>query len=140
VRYGRVLTGVKGSGWLRGRLEYAADVIPIFWVIQPDGTARGGGVDPIVLKWDFAAHRRIVPYFELSGGLVFLDRDMPYAGTSSVNFIPSGAIGLHFLRHKLYYSAEIRYLHASNANLGNANPGINTFQLRVGMGLFTHRK
>lgn len=140
ARYGWVLTDVIGTNWLRGRLEYVVDAIPVFAVVQPDGTAIGGGFDPTVLKWDFAAHERIVPYFELGGGIVFLNRDMPYAGASSVNFVPSGAIGLHFLRHKFYYSAEIRYLHASNANLANHNPGINTFQLRIGLGLFTHPK
>jgi lipid A 3-O-deacylase len=140
VRCGWVITDVIGSGWLRGRFEYAVDAIPVFAVFQPNGTAIGGGFNPTVVKWNFAARERIVPYFELSGGIVFLNREMPYAGASSVNFIPSGALGLHFLRHKFYYSAEIRYLHASNANLANHNPGINTFQLRIGMGLFTHPK
>lgn len=140
VRYGWVITDVIGTNWLRGRLEYVVDAVPVFAVVQPDGTAIGGGFNPTVLKWNFAAHERIVPYFELGGGIVFLNREMPYAGASSVNFIPSGAIGLHFLRHKFYYSAEIRYLHASNANLANHNPGINTFQLRIGFGLFTHPK
>lgn len=140
VRYGWVITDVIGTNWLRGRLEYVVDAVPVFAVVQPDGTAIGGGFNPTVLKWNFAAHERIVPYFELGGGIVFLNREMPYAGASSVNFIPSGAIGLHFLRHKFYYSAEIRYLHASNANLANHNPGINTFQLRIGFGLFRHPK
>jgi lipid A 3-O-deacylase len=140
VRYGWILTDLHGSGWMRGRFEYAIDVMPVFWVIQADGIARGGGVNPIVLKWDFEQRRHVVPYFELSGGLIRLDRQMPYPGTSTLNWIPSGAIGLHFLRHSFNWSAEIRFLHASNANLGNDNPGINTFQLRVGIGRFTHPK
>jgi hypothetical protein len=59
-------------------------------------------------------------------------------GTSHVNLTSSGALGLHFLRSKYNWSAEIRFMHISNAGLANLNPGINTLQLRLGFGRFTH--
>jgi hypothetical protein len=54
-----------------------------------------------------------------------------------VNFTTSGALGLHFLRSKYNWSAEIRFMHISNAGLADLNPGINTLQLRLGFGRFT---
>ena len=58
-------------------------------------------------------------------------------GTSRVNFTTSGAIGAHFLRSKYNVSAEVRFMHISNAGLSTPNPGINTLQFRIGFGRFT---
>ena len=138
VRYGWVLTNPHGPGFLRGRFEYAVDAVPVFWVFRPDGTAYGAGVDPIALKWNFDSYRRAVPYFELSGGALFTNKQVPL-GTSRVNFTSGGAVGMHVLGKKLNWSAEVRYMHISDAGLSSANPGINTLQLRLGVGMFTHR-
>ncbi len=139
VRYGWVLTGPHGAGFLRGRFEYAVDLVPIFWVFQPAGTARGFGLNPMALKWNFETHQRLVPYFELGGGTLFTNHQVP-AGTSRVNFTSGGALGLHFLRSKYGWSAEARFMHISNAGLTTPNPGINTIQVRVGFGRFTRKK
>jgi hypothetical protein len=57
-----------------------------------------------------------------------------------VNFTTSGALGLHFPRSKYNWSAELRFMHISNAGLTSPNPGINTLQLRLGFGRFTKPK
>ena len=44
VRFGRILTQEHGSGWLRGNLEWAADVIPAYVVFQ-NKTVYGAGLD-----------------------------------------------------------------------------------------------
>ncbi len=136
MRYGRVLTDEHGPLWLRGGFEYTVDAMPIFWVFQPGGTAYGAGFDPLGLKWNFSPHRRIQPYAGITGGVVFTNRPTP-PGISRVNFIPSAALGMHFLRGKHNWSVEFRYLHISDAGLTAINPGINTLQFRVGLGLFT---
>src|SRR4030081_2959625 len=41
ARYGWVLTDPVGPGPLRGRFEYAVDVVPVFLLTQPTGTAYG---------------------------------------------------------------------------------------------------
>jgi hypothetical protein len=138
-RYGWVLTGLHGPGPLRGHGEYAVDAAPIFWVLQPGGNAYGVELVPMVLKWDFATRGRVVPYFDLDGGVLFTNRDTP-PGISRVNFTPSGAIGAHFLLHRYFVSAEFRLLHISDAGLTNPNPGINTLEVRLGLGIFTHSK
>lgn len=137
ARYGWILTGPRGPGFLRGRFEYAADIVPVFWVFQPAGTAYGISVVPFAGKWNLEKRGRIVPYFELDGGALFTNRQVP-AGASRENFTPSGVLGMHILGEKHNWSAEIRFMHISNAGLSSFNPGINTLQLRVGVGFFTH--
>jgi hypothetical protein len=137
LRYGWILTDPVGPGPLRGRFEYAVDVVPVFWVFQKGGTAYGFGVDPFALKWNFMPHHNISPYIDLGGGTLFTNTKTP-PGTSQVNFTTSGAVGAHFLQSKFNWSAEIRFMHISNAGLGDLNGGINTIQLRLGFGRFTH--
>jgi lipid A 3-O-deacylase len=136
ARYGWILTNPHGPGFLRGRFEYAVDVVPLFLVVQRTNTAYGWGVNPFALKWNFAAHGSVVPYLDLGGGTLFTNVKVP-EGTSHVNFTTSGALGAHFLRRKHNWSAEVRYMHISNAGISRPNPGINTIQVRLGFGWFT---
>jgi lipid A 3-O-deacylase len=138
-RYGWVLTDPVGPGPLRGRFEYAVDVVPVFLLTQRTGTAYGLGLNPFALKWNFVARHQIVPYVDIGGGTLLTNTQVP-PGTSRVNFTSSGAIGVHFLRSKYNWSAEVRYMHISNAGLATPNPGINTIQVRVGFGRFTQPK
>jgi len=135
LRYGWILTRPHGPGFLNGRFEYAVDAVPVFLVFQRYNTAYGAGVNPLGLKWDFAARGRIEPYFELNGGTLFTSYEVP-AGTSSVNFTSAAALGVHLLGEKHAFSLEVRYMHISNAGLSSPNPGINTVQVRVGVGKF----
>lgn len=136
LRFGWVLTDPHGPGFLRGRFEYAVEVVPVFVVVQKTNTAYGAGVNPFALKWELVEHHNLVPYFELGGGTLFTNKDVPEL-TSSVNFTTTGALGLHFLRSKYNFSAEVRFMHISNAGLATPNPGINTVQFRIGFGRFT---
>jgi hypothetical protein len=106
-------------------------------VFQPTNTAYGAAVDPVGLIWDFDTHGRVVPYIELGGGGLFTNTQVP-AGTSRINFTTAGAVGVHFLAGKVNWTADVRFMHISNAGLQALNPGINTVQLRLGLGWFTH--
>lgn len=136
VRYGWVLTSPHGPGFLQGEFEYAVDAVPAFVVSQKTDTAFGMGLNPFALKWNFTKSRKVVPYFELGGGTLFTNVKVP-PGTSHVNFTSSGALGLHFPGDKFTWSAELRFMHISNAGIANLNPGINTLQLRIGFGRFS---
>ena len=135
LRYGWILTDEHLPGFLRGRFEYAVDAVPLFLIFQPANTAFGVGFDPIGLKWNFKRHGRISPYLELTGGVVFTNHDVP-AGTNTVNFMDQAALGAHILGPKHNLSLELRYMHISNAGLATPNPGINTVQVRLGIGRF----
>jgi lipid A 3-O-deacylase len=139
LRYGLILTAPHGPGFLHGRLEYAVDVVPVFLVVQKTNTAYGVGVNPFGFKWAVDTRRSVVPYFELGGGTLFTNTRVP-EGTSRINFTSSAAVGLHFLRSKHNISTELRYMHISNAGLATPNPGINTIQFRLGLGLFSQKE
>ncbi len=135
LRYGWVLLDSHGPSFLRGRFEYAVDAVPAYLIFQPANTAYGVGLNPLNLKWNFERRGNLVPYTELSGGLLFTTHQVP-PGTSSVNFTPGAAFGMHFLRPRFAWTVEARYLHISNAGLSRINPGINTFEVRFGIGKF----
>lgn len=135
LRYGWVLTGPHLPGFLRGRFEYAIDAVPVFLAFQPANRAYGAGFDPLGLKWNFQRHGRISPYLELTGGTLFTNHDVP-TGTNTVNFMDQAALGLHVLGANKNLSLEIRYMHISNAGLATPNPGVNTVQVRLGIGKF----
>ena len=138
LRYGWILTRPHGPGFLKGRFEYAVDAVPAFLVFQPSNTAYGAGFNPLNLKWNFATRGVLSPYVELSGGTLFTNHDVP-AGTNTVNFTSCAAIGTHFLGDTRNWSLELRYMHISNAGLAPLNSGVNTVQVRVGVGKFLGR-
>lgn len=135
LRYGWILTRPHLPGFLRGRFEYAVDAVPVFVVFQPASAAYGVGFDPLSLKWNFAGHGRLSPYLELCGGTLFTSHDVP-PGTNPVNFTDQAAFGVHILGARQNVSIELRYMHISNAGLATPNPGINTVQIRLGVGKF----
>ena len=139
VRYGWVLTDAHGPGFLRGRFEYAVDVLPALIVFQPGGKAYGFGFDPWIMKWNFETGGRIWPYIEIGGGGLITTRAVPL-GAGTFNFTPTGAIGVNVLRGKYHWSIDFRYFHISDAQLTAFNPGTDTFGIRIGWGAFTHAK
>jgi lipid A 3-O-deacylase PagL len=138
LRYGWVLSDPHLPGILRGRFEYAVDAVPVFLVFQPANTAYGVGFDPLGLKWNFERRGRFSPYLELCGGTLFTNHNVP-THTNNFNFTSAAALGTHILGAKYNWSLEVRYLHISNAGLGTFNPGINTVQVRLGIGKFSGR-
>ncbi len=135
LRYGIVITSPKGPGILQGQLEYSLDVVPAWVIWQKTNTAYGAGVNPFAFKWIFTKSRKVKPFFQIEGGTLFTNTKVP-EGTSQINFTTSGGIGAYFLGQKHNFTAEVRFLHISNAGMTNPNPGINTMQLRIGFGEF----
>jgi Lipid A 3-O-deacylase (PagL) len=135
LRYGLILTAPHLPGILKGQLEYAFDVVPVWVIAQKTNTAYGGSVDPFAFKWIFDSAKKVKPFFQIEGGALFTNTKVP-EGTSQINFTTSGGIGAHFLGKKHNFSAEVRFQHISNAGMTNPNPGINTMQVRIGFGAF----
>lgn len=140
--YGRVLTDALGPGPLRGRFEWAFEVEPVVEVLLPKYPVYGAGITPVAWKWDFVTRRRLSPYLELAGGGLFSNRQV-VPGTTTFNFTPSTAFGVSVpwgRSGKYSWTAEVRYFHISNAGLSAYNPGLNTLELRIGFGVFSHSK
>lgn len=135
LRYGIVITSPHGPGFLQGQLEYALNVVPAWAIMQPHSTVYGGGIDPFAFKWILSKPRKVKPYFEIGGGTLFTTSKVP-EGTSQINFTTGAALGVHVLGEKRNWSAEVRFMHISNAGMTQPNPGINTVQVRIGFGVF----
>jgi lipid A 3-O-deacylase len=133
-RVGRVLSQNHFSGWVRGNFEYAGDFMPAFVVFQQGRAVYGGNFTPIMLVWNFTAHRRIVPYILLSGGGLVTTDNVPRGPTSNFNFVGGGSFGIHALtRSGRALTFETRWVHISNANLGAYNPQlVSNFIFTVG--------
>ncbi|HEY4765532.1 MAG TPA: acyloxyacyl hydrolase [Candidatus Sulfotelmatobacter sp.] len=72
----------------------------------------------------------------LCGGRLFSDQNVP---RNTVNFTDQAALGVHILGVGHNVSVELRYMHHSNAGLATPNPGVNTVQVRLGLGRFLGR-
>jgi lipid A 3-O-deacylase len=171
VHAGKTLTPVLGSGLLRGSFEYAVEVLPLWQAYSPTfqrvrcsqtgtapiacsapytvgGTFTGASVTPIILRWNLAGNRRLSPYAQAAGGLVWTNHKFPAYGntdanlqangpngeTSVFNFTPQGGVGVHyFVRPRRSIDFLAIGEHISSSSLGDRNPGVNaSIQFSVG--------
>jgi len=167
---GKVLTKEAGPGRLRGQFEYAGELFPFWQSYTPKfqksscfatptagtsfigpglycsplytvgGTYSGVSVTPIILRWNFTSGKKIMPWVQGAGGLLWtnhkypafgsnvlnLNNDGPNADASVWNFTPQGGVGFHYFtqaRRSIDFSANA--VHISSASLGDKNPGVN---------------
>jgi hypothetical protein len=138
ARLGKVLTSDHFGGFVRGNFEYSADLIPVYYVLQPAPAvnAYGAAFNPINVKWNFTRANRTIPFLELGGGVLFSNHVVP-GNTSQVNFVTHGTFGFQlFNNQRRAFTASVRYEHISNAGLTVPNPGVNTVQFLVGVNWF----
>ena len=138
VRLGKVLTDEHFGTFVRGNFEWAADLIPLYYIWQPTPAinAYSAAFNPLNLKWNFTRSARTVPYLELGGGVLFSNHAVPL-NTSHVNFLTHATLGFQFFNNdRRAFTAGVRYEHISNAGLTVPNPGINTVQFQVGVNWF----
>jgi hypothetical protein len=110
------------------------------------GTFRGVSLTPVIFRWNFLTKsRRIQPWFQGAGGLIYTTRQFPPSysstptfpvdGSTSVwNFSPQGGVGIHyFTRDRRSIDLAVNAVHISSASLGDRNPGVNaSIQVQVG--------
>lgn len=131
LRIGRVLTSEIGHGVLRGSFEMAGDIIPIheFW---RNGGRYTGGLNPIILKWNFTNGCKVAPYVAAVGGVLFSPANFPPGDTSQVNFTTGPEIGVQWFRKENNsINLAVKAFHLSNASIGRQNPGINASLLFI---------
>ena len=124
-RLGRVLTNEHGSGIFRGTFEAGFDIIPLdeYWI---NGGQYAGGVDPVMLKWNFTSGCKVAPYAAIVGGALFSNHNLPPGDTSQINFTSGMEIGAQIFRKGTNsWDVAVKAYHLSNASIGNHNPGLN---------------
>jgi lipid A 3-O-deacylase len=173
LRAGKVLTHLAGPRLLKGQFEYSAELMPWWQGFAPPferylltnpsgpttalsmqeplvegpfrtgGTYNGASITPIILRWDLAGSRRVLPFVQGAGGLIWTNHKFPpvgplpqpgHQGTSVWNFSPQFGVGFHyFLKPNRSITFNANAVHISNASLGDANPGINSsVQFQIG--------
>lgn len=131
VSWGRVLSGPKLSGPLRGRFEWAVEAVPIFGQFSPSDT-YGVGVSPIVWRWNFAPSGRFAPFAEVAGGGLWTHDPVPDR-TTTINYTAHAGYGVrYFLRPQQALVVGYRLHHISNGNRLDRNPGVNAHVFQVG--------
>lgn len=162
---GKVLTDEIGKGVLRGNFEYGVEVFPLWQSYTPKfqrilcptgatsaaqcsapytvgGNFTGFSVTPIILRWNLTHGRKIMPWVQAAGGVVFTTKKYPAVGgtnyqdptqttaaanTSQWNFTPQGGIGMHyFVKPRRSVDLGLNVVHISSASLGDKNPGVNS--------------
>ena len=164
------LTPVLHAGILSGQFEFGGNIMPLWQAYTPaphtatyicvepgggttsctlpvaGGTYRGVSLTPVILRWNFLTQsRRVQPWFQGAGGLIYTTREFPPSysstptfpvdGSTSVwNFSPQGGVGIHYFTHeKRSIDLGVNAVHISSASLGDRNPGVNaSIQVQVG--------
>jgi len=135
ISWGRVVSGLHGSGILAGRLSMHLEAVPFVAVNQAE-TAYGAAITPIFLRWNFARHGRWAPFAEISGGFLRTDRPVPER-TLRLNFTAHAGGGLRFrISETRALIVGYRFHHVSNGNRLEANPGVNSNLIVAGVSFF----
>lgn len=171
---GKVMTPVIRAKFLTGQFGMAGNIMPLWQAYTPPphtvpitcvtsagqlypcnypfggGTFRGVSLTPVIFRWNFLTHsRRIQPWFQAAGGLIYTTHKYPpnylsnnnpargpllNGGTSVWNFSPQGGGGVHiFVHSKRSLDIGVNGVHISSASLGDHNPGVNaSVQVQVG--------
>jgi hypothetical protein len=172
---GKQLSPVVHAGIFSGQFEFGGNIMPLWQAYTPSphteaatckdqygnaascalqvggGTYYGVSLTPVILRWNFLTRsRRIQPWFQGAGGLVYTTHKFPPneqstqtiggekvfldSGTSVWNFEPQGGLGLHyFIRPRRSIDLGVNAVHISSASLGDRNPGVNaSIQAQIG--------
>jgi len=183
IHAGKVLTATAGPGVIRGNFEYGVEVFPFWQSYTPTmqrqdcvpvvgvfsvqqyscsapftvgGTFTGASITPAILRWNFAGTRRVAPWVQGAGGLLWTNHKYPAFGgppatsggvtqssignnatnddTSVWNFTPQFGVGAHyFVSANRSIDIGANAIHISSASLGDKNPGVNaSVQFTVG--------
>ena len=174
VQLSKPLSPVVHAGFLSGQFEFGGNIMPLWQAYTPAphlenfvcGSSQGGSIDcklpvgggtfrgvsltPVILRWNFLTRsRRIQPWFQGAGGLIYTTHKFPPnvqstqpvngvpgidGGTCVWNFTPQGGFGVHiFTGAKHSWDVGVNGVHISSASLGDRNPGVNaSVQVQVG--------
>jgi len=134
VQYGIMLGGLTAQNhWYRGNWEFVAQLFG-GEQFHPDA-AYLVGVTPM-LRYNFAAGHRWVPFFDAGPGITLTDiRNGDLSTTPEFNL----QVGLGtrcFLRDNLALTLQYRLIHLSNAGAASPNLGVNTSNVLLGLAWF----
>ncbi len=131
VSWGKVLSGPKLRGVVRGRFEWVVEVMPVYGQYRPEH-AYGIGLSPMVWRWNVEPRGRYAPYTEVASGLLWTTAPVPLR-TAKANFLAHAGAGLRvMITPQQALVLGYRFDHISNGNRLEDNPGVNAHEVHVG--------
>jgi len=91
-------------------------------------TTYGVGIQPLNFRFIFLPKKRLKPYAQAGGGLLFTNKAVPVPNAKSYNLIGDFGGGLMYLMTRKHaVNIGYKYFHISNANINGKinNPGLN---------------
>ena len=124
---------IGGNSWYRGNFELILEGTFLYSFEPKSGIA--GGLTPLI-RYNFLAGDRLVPFAQLGAGILVLDFDLRRQA-DGFNFTLQSGLGFHyFLSERTALTGEWRYHHISNAGINRPNIGINGSVVLFGVTVF----
>lgn len=126
-------------------LKYVADAAPLtildfsvpFSAASERVTAYGFGAAPLGIQANFRPRKRVQPFVELSGGILYFDKQVPGKLGTHFQFAANLGGGAEIrLKDKRAITIGYKYFHISNGNRGIINPGIDNNVFYLGYTFF----
>lgn len=96
-------------------------------------TTYAGGLTPLGLQVNFRNGRRVQPFFDAHGGMLYFTRQEPVPGSSQFNFTFNFGTGVQvFAGRRSSLLLGFKYHHISNSNTASQNPGVDSSEAYVG--------
>lgn len=106
---------------------YARYTYPEFTADRQINTVSGGGFSPLGFQLNFLDYQRLQPFLKTSGGLMFLSEPFPDYRGKKFNFTFEAGGGIEYMiTSNASITLGYRYLHLSNGETGQVNPGIDS--------------
>lgn len=122
-----------GNAWYRGNVELVVEGTFLYG-FEPNG-GIAGGITPLI-RYNFLAGDRLIPFVQFGAGVLALDFDLS-SQADGISFTPQAGLGFHyFLSESTALTGEWRYHHISNGNIHEANSGINSSMVLLGVTFF----
>jgi hypothetical protein len=134
ARLGKVVSQPRGPGVLRGNLEVAVELLPVF--LTDVGETSYGASFTLLARHFFRPSSSIRPYAVLGAGALVTSHSIP-EDSSRLNFTPQAGLGVSFTHGDRAFYVEYHIHHISAGHRTPAgNPGINSSYLQFSVSLY----
>ena len=151
VNWSRVILAGRTVAW-----KYVLDVIPVVLITQPAEsvtppivpapvarsarTIYGAGFNPLGMQLNFLNTRKVQPFADIHGGILFFREQVPVLGSQQFNFTASWGGGVQFFASEnKTVTLGYRFHHLSNNEGAPRNPGNDANLFYVGFSWMRQR-
>ncbi len=113
--------------------EYYFDPKHVVVNSRKGATTYGGGITPLGMQVNFRNRRRVQPFVDAHGGILYFTRQEPVPGSSQFNFTFNFGGGVQVVSGKrTSVLVGYKFHHISNNETAGKNPGIDNSEAYAG--------